>query len=75
MAGLKGINNPKFLFKIQPSLWMQLAQGALLAIREEIVGIKKELYKVVAIAVLVRIRDVQYFENGVIIELISKRTN
>ena len=75
MAGLKGINNLKFLFKIQPSLWMQLAQGALLAIREEIVGIKKELYKVVAIAVLVRIRDVQYFENGVIIELISKRTN
>ena len=75
MAGLKGINNPKFLFKIQPSLWMQLAQGALLAIREEIVGIKKELFKVVAIAVLVRIRDVQYFENGVIIELISKRTN
>ena len=75
MAGLKGINNPKFLFKIQPSLWMQLAQGALLAIREEIVGIKRELYKVVAIAVLVRIRDVQYFENGVIIELISKRTN
>ena len=75
MAGLKGINNPKFLFKIQPSLWMQLAQGALLAIREEIVGIKKELCKVVAIAVLVRIRGVQYFENGVIIELISKRTN
>ena len=75
MAGLKGINNLKFLFKIQPSLWMQLAQGALLAIREEIAGIKKELYKVVAIAVLVRIRDVQYFENGVIIELISKRTN
>ena len=75
MAGLKGINNLKFLFKIQPSLWMQLAQGALLAIREEIVGIKKELYKVVAIAVLVRIRGVQYFENGVIIELISKRTN
>lgn len=54
---------------------MQLAQGVPLAIQEEIVGIKKELCKVVAIAVLVRIRDVQYFEYGVIIELISKRTN
>ena len=53
---------------------MQHAQGVRLAIQEEIVGSKKELYKV-AIAVLVRIRDVQYFEYGVIIELISKRTN
>ena len=54
---------------------MQLAQGVPLAIQEEIVSIKKELCKVVATAVLVRIRDVQYFEYGVIIELISKSTN
>ena len=54
---------------------MQLVQEVPLVIQEEIVGLKRELCKVVVIAALVQIRDVQYFENRVIIELISKRTN
>ena len=75
MAGLKPISNLKFLFKIQPLHWMQLVQEALLVIQEEIVDSKNEQCKAVATAVLVQIRDVQYFENKVISELIRKRTN
>ena len=54
---------------------MQLVQEALLVIQEEIVDSKNEQCKVEATAVLVQIRDVQYFENKVISELIRKRTN